>query len=34
MKKYHINVIMPYERLPKSLDAAPMDYSIGGVIKE
>ena len=34
MKEHNINVIMPHERLPKSPDAAPMDYSIWGVMEE
>ena len=34
MKEHNINVIMPHEWLPKSPDAAPMDYSILGVMKE
>ena len=34
MKEHNINVIMPHEWLPKSPDAAPMDYSIWGVMKE
>ena len=31
MKEHNINVIMPHVWLPKSSDAAPMDYSISVV---
>ena len=34
MKEHNIQVITPDEWLPKSLDAAPMDYSIWGIMKE
>ena len=34
MKEHNINVIMLYEWLPKSSDAALMDYSIRDVMKE
>ena len=34
MKEHNINFIMPHEWLPKSPDAAPMNYSIWGVMKE
>ena len=34
MREHSINVIMPHEWLPKSLDAVSMDYSIWGVMKE
>ena len=36
MKEHNINIIMPHECewLPKSPDAAPMDYSIWSVMKE
>ena len=34
MKEHNINVIMPHEWLPNRFHAAPMGYSIGGVMKE
>ena len=34
MKEHNIQVITPDEWLPKSPDAAPMDYSIWGIMKE
>ncbi|CAF4166284.1 unnamed protein product [Rotaria sordida] len=34
MKEHNIQVIAPHEWLPKSPDAAPMDYSIWGIMKE
>ena len=34
MKKHNINVIMPHEWLPRGSNAAPIDYSKRGVVKE
>ena len=34
MKEHNIQVITPTQWLPKSPDAAPMDYSIWGIMKE